>query len=323
MIPPREGPYCIPMSESFPGLAVARHSSYAAVFVPVRMRYLAFICLLSLAGLFTTAAAALPLRVFVSVAPEKTFVTRVGGQRVQVAVMVQPGSSPHTYEPTPRQIAALADSDLYFRIGVPFERSWMQRIRSMNPRMKVIDLREGLSPHNGADHRHPGAEHGASHQDFHIWTSPRRVIAMAARIRDALTDSDPAGARVYEANYQAFVADLRVLDTEIRDVLAGLSNRRFLVFHPAWGYFADEYGLQQIAIEVSGKTPGAAALGRLIEWAKREEIHTIFVQRQHSSAPALAVAQALEARIIRVDPLAEDYAASLLHLARSLREALR
>lgn len=311
------------MSESFPGLAVARHSSYAAVFVPVRMRYLAFICLLSLAALFTTAAEALPLRVFVSVAPEKTFVTRVGGQRVQVAVMVQPGSSPHTYEPTPRQIAALADSDLYFRIGVPFERSWMQRIRSMNPRMKVVDLREGLSPHNGADHRHPGAEHGASHQDFHIWTSPRRVIAMAARIRDALTDLDPAGASAYEANYQAFAVDLRTLDAEIRGLLAGSSSRRFLVFHPAWDYFADEYGLQQIAIEVGGKTPGAAALGRLIEWAKREEIHTIFVQRQHSSAPALAVAQALDARIIRVDPLAEDYAASLLHLARSLREALR
>ncbi|MCO6440794.1 MAG: zinc ABC transporter substrate-binding protein [Nitrococcus mobilis] len=311
------------MSESSPGRAAAQRSSYAAAFAPVRVRYFVFFCLLPLAAFFTTAAAALPLRVFVSVAPEKTFVTRVGGHRVQVAVMVQPGSSPHTYEPTPRQIAALVDSDLYFRIGVPFERSWMQRIRSMNPRMKVIDLREGLSPRNGTDHRHPGTEHGPSLQDFHIWTSPRRVIAMAARIRDALTDSDPAGASAYEANYQAFAADLRALDAEIRSLLAGSSKRRFLVFHPAWGYFADEYGLQQIAIEVGGKTPGAAALGRLIERAKREEIHTIFVQRQYSSASALAVARALDARIIRVDPLAEDYAASLLHLARSLREALR
>ncbi|HET8702177.1 MAG TPA: zinc ABC transporter substrate-binding protein [Nitrococcus sp.] len=288
----------------------------------MQVRALSLICcLLALSTLFTTAVAAVPLRAFVSIAPEKTFVERVGGNRVQVTVMVRPGSEPETYEPTPRQIAALAGSDLYFRIGMPFEQSLMHRIRSLNPRLNVIDLRTGIPMrHFGAQHS-GSAEHGT--EDPHIWTNPRLVIVMAAHIRDALTRADPAGATEYTANYEAFAAQLRTLDSEIRNLLAGLSNRRFLVFHPAWGYFADEYGLQQIAIEAEGKPPGAAALARLIEHAKQENLHTIFVQRQFSTAAAEAVAHAIDARVIQVDPLAEDYAANLLHFARSLREALQ
>lgn len=310
------------MSKLSACVAISRRR-LAAAFVPGRALYLGF-CLLMVSALFTTAMAAVPLHVFVSIAPEKTFVTRVGGNRVQVTAMVQPGSSPETYEPTPKQIAALAGSDLYFRIGMPFEQSWMHRIRSMNPEMKVVDLRAGIPLRSFGDpHQHEGLDHGHLLQDPHIWTNPRLVITMAAHIRDALTRVDPAGAPEYKANYQAFAADLRTLDSEIRNLLAGLNNRRFLVFHPAWGYFADQYGLQQIAIEAEGKPPGAATLARLIERAKRENLHTIFVQRQFSTAAALAVARAIDAQVIQVDPLAEDYAANLLHFAHSLREALR
>lgn len=311
------------MSKPSAGAAISRRGPCAAAPAPIRVLYRAF-CLLVASALFTTAMAAVPLRAFVSIAPEKTFVKRVGGNRVQVTVMVQPGSEPETYEPTPRQIAALAGSDLYFRIGMPFEQSWMHRIRSMNPGMKVIDLRAGIPLRNFTDpHQHEGSDHGHFLQDPHIWTNPRLVILMAAHIRDALARVDPAGADEYEANYQAFAAHLRTLDSQIRSLLTGLANRRFLVFHPAWGYFADEYGLQQIAIETEGKPPSAATLARLIERAKRENLHAIFVQRQFSTAAAMAVARAIDARVIRVDPLAEDYAANLLHFARSLQEALR
>ncbi|MDN5849398.1 MAG: zinc ABC transporter substrate-binding protein [Nitrococcus sp.] len=315
------------MSKLSAGAAAAKRRPRAAGFAAVRLCCLGY-CLLALlfatATATATATAAAPLRVFVSILPVKTFVERIGGDRVQVAAMVQPGSNPHTYEPTPRQVAALSDTELYFRIGVPFEQSWMDRIRSMNPEMKVIDLRAGLAQRNMRNHDHPAdANHAHASQDFHIWTNPRLVISMAAHIRDALTRADPAGAAEYAANYQAFAADLRALDGEIRSLFAGLDNRRFLVFHPAWGYFADAYGLEQIAIEVEGKPPGAASLARLIERAKREDIHTIFVQRQFSAAPALAVARAIDARVVRVDPLAENYTASLRQFARSLREAMR
>ena len=310
------------MSKAFGGIATSLHRDCAAARLSISVQLLG-LCLLSLTGVCTAANVTLPLHVFVSVAPQKTFVTRIAGDRAQVGVMVQPGNSPHTYEPTPRQMAALADADIYFRIGGVFEQSWMDRIRSANSRMKVSDLRAGIPLRSDAEQPHGGLDHGAGAEDFHIWTSPRLVIAMAARIRDDLSRLDPIGAPEYEANYQAFAADLRELDSEIRRLLASLKNRSFLVFHPAWGYFADEYGLRQIAVEVSGKTPGAAALGRLIEWAKQEEVRAIFVQRQHSTAPAMAVARAIDAQVIRVDPLAEDYAASLLHFARSLREAMQ
>lgn len=310
------------MSEAFGGVATPKQRRSAVRPVPFLVRSLGF-CLLWLSGIFPAAKAALPLHVFVSVVPEKTFVTRIGGNRVRVVVMVQPGNSPHTYEPTPRQMAALAGADIYFRIGVPFEQSWMDRIRRTNPRMRVSDLRAGLPLRRGADHRHGGSDHGAAPADFHIWTSPRLVISMAARIRDELTRLDRAGAAQYEANYQTFTAELRVLDSEIHRLLEGLRRRRFLVFHPAWGYFADEYGLDQIAIEAGGTSPGAAALAGLIERAKQEDIHAVFVQRQYSAAPAIAVARAIDAEIIRVDPLAAEYVASLLHFARSLREAMQ
>lgn len=300
------------------GAAASHRRARAAA---VRLCCLGY-CLLAL--LFTTATAAPPLRVFVSILPVKTFVERIGGDRVQVTAMVQPGSNPHTYEPTPRQVAALSESELYFRIGVPFEQSWMDRIRGMNPDMKIIDLRTGISLRNMGDHHHhAGSDQEQVSKDFHIWTNPRLVIAMAAQIRDALTRADPAGAAEYEANYQTFAADLRALDAKIRSLFAGLDNRRFLVFHPAWGYFAEAYGLEQIAIEVEGKQPGAATLAHLIERAKREDIHTIFAQRQYSTAPAMAVAHAIDARVVQVDPLAENYVASLLQFARSLREAMQ
>lgn len=265
----------------------------------------------------------MPLQVFVSIAPEKTFVTRIGGNRVRVSVMVPPGSSPATYEPTPRQMIALTGSVLYFRIGMPFENSWMQRIRSTNPALGVVDLRAGIPLRRFEGHHHEvvNPEHGLL--DPHIWTNPRLVITMAAHIRDALTRLDPPGKTGYAANYAAYAAELRALDARIRSLLSGVKHRRFLVFHPAWGYFADEYGLEQIAIESEGKPPGAAALSRLIEQAKREHIHVIFVQRQFSTAMANTVARAINARVVQVDPLAEDYAANLLQFARSLREAMQ
>ena len=222
--------------------------------------------LILLITLLSGSAGAEPLRVFVSVLPQKTFVERVGGPGVEVQVMVQPGASPHTYDPTPRQVAALAHADLYLAVGVSFEDAWMGRIRAANPRMRVLDSSAGIDlraieahDHNGeasdghADEGQPAVaqglggqaagqaeaeqEVGRGHQarDPHLWTSPPLVKQMAAGIRDALTQLDPGNGPTYAANYAGFAAALDVLDREIRARLAGLASRRFMVFHPAWG----------------------------------------------------------------------------------------
>jgi zinc transport system substrate-binding protein len=232
------------------------------------------------------------LQVFVSVLPLKDFVEQVGGKRVAVEAMVLPGHSPATYDPPPQQIAALADADLFVRAGVPFEDVWMGGIRSANPRMRILDTRAGLElrPMEGHTHRPgPGSASAghASEQDPHVWTSPPLVKQMAARIRDALIDLDPSGAEDYERGYDAFAAKLDALDREIRSLLTDLSGRRFLVFHPAWGYFADTYGLVQVPVERGGKEPGARTLAALIEHARRDDIRVVFVQPQFGERAVL------------------------------------
>ncbi len=283
-----------------------------------------------------TAGAESPERVkaFVSVLPLKYFVERIGGEGVEVSVMVGPGRSPATYEPTPRQMAELSRAQIYYRVGVPFEQVWMQRVADLNPKLRVVDLREGihlriLPAHHHEDmeeHQGPEAhdhrEAAAEEKDPHIWTDPRLVKIMAEKIRQTLTALNPAGSDEYAANYRAFAADLDRLDRFIRDRLAGVKQRKFLVFHPAWGYFADAYGLEQVAVEAEGKEPGPQALARIIALAREEEIRIIFVQQQFSQTTARTVARAIGGRVVAVDPLAEDYIANMRLAAGAFARSL-
>ncbi len=257
---------------------------------------------------------AAPLRVFVSVPPQQTFVEKVGGDHVAVTAMVRPGFNPATYEPSPRQISALADTSLYVRTGVPFEKVWMERIRSANPEMRVLDARDGIDLR-----AHPGEPD----HDPHVWTSPPLVRLMATNIRDALVELDPANRQDYARNHDAFAAELDELDREIRALLRGVTHRTFMVFHPAWGYFADTYGLTEIAIEHEGKEPGARTLAALIERARRENIQVVFAQPQFDQKLAAEVARAIGGRVVLIDPLSPDYADSLRRAAREMAGALR
>lgn len=268
--------------------------------------------------------------VFVSVLPQQTFVERIGGERVRVRTLVQPGQSPHAYEPRPRQVTELAQADLYLRTGVSFEDAWLPRIRAANPRLRVVDLREGLPLLSLADHDHHhdndndhDHEHPVDAPDPHVWTSPPLVKAMSVAIRDALIDLDPAGRETYVANQAAFAGELDALDAELRAMLKDLPSRRFMVHHPAWGYFAQTYDLTQVAIEREGKEPGARALTALIEQARREGVRVILVQPQMNAKSAEQVARAIGGEVAVVDPLAADYAGSLRRLAGLLAGAAR
>lgn len=286
--------------------------------------------ILLLSILVPVAVNAEPLRVFVSVLPQKTFVERIGGPHVAVQAMVGPGHNPSTYDPTPRQVAALAGTDLYIRTGMPFEDAWMERIRATNPEMPVLDTRSGINL-RATGHHHDGGgqddrdDHGIGQDtlDPHVWTSPPLVKQMSRNIRDSLTNLDPTNAPVYAANFAIFAAELDALDQNIRALLKDLSNRRFMVFHPAWGYFADAYGLIEVPIEKEGKTPGARALTALIEQAKRDRITVIFVQPQFDKRAASRVADAIGGQVVAIDPLAADYAANLLQVAGTIAETAR
>jgi zinc transport system substrate-binding protein len=307
------------------------------------MRVALLLSLLTLAAL----AQAEPVRVFASVLPIKTFVEKVGGEHVDARSMVRPGYSPHTYEPTPQQIAALAGTRLYVRTGLPFEEPWMPRIRSANPAMEVLDARSGMAlrtleahdhdeDHHGHEHGHHDhghakhqhrhgktQAHGTDEPDPHLWTSPPLAARIAERIRDRLSALDPANAADYERNYRTFAAELETLDAEIHALLDPLKHRRFMVFHPAWGYFADNYGLTQVPIEREGKEPGARALAALIEQARREGVRVVFVQPQFDTRLAARIAEAIGGGVVAVDPLAADYADNLRSVAQQFAEALQ
>jgi zinc transport system substrate-binding protein len=285
--------------------------------------------LLLIALLAPLAGSAEPLGVFVSVLPLKTIVEKVGGEHVEVRVMVEPGHGPATYAPTPRQITALAETALYVRTGVPFEDVWMERIRSANPDMQVLDAREGLDTRAVADHAHgvtadrPGTSHAEPEQDPHVWTSPLLAKQMSVSIRDALAGLDPDNGADFARNQDAFAAEMDALDRDIRLLLEDVSNGSFMVFHPAWGYFADSYGLTQVPIEAGGKEPGARSLTELIEEARNQQVKVIFVQPQLGSRSAVQIARAIGGRVLVIDPLAADYADNLREVAREIAAAAR
>ena len=276
-------------------------------------------------------AMAAPLEVFVSILPQKYFVERVGGDAVKVGVMVRPGQNPATYDPTPQQMVAVAKARAYFRIGVAFEDTWLPRMQAANPSMRIVDTRSGIALQAMAVHE-PAHDGGGSRGndkkppgllDPHIWTSPPLVKQQAATVRDALIALAPDQRPRFEQGYARFAADLDALDADIRKTLAGKKDRRFMVFHPAWGYFASAYGLQQVPIEVEGKEPGPQALARIIDAARRDQVRVVFVQAQFSKTAAVAVARSIGGEVVQIDPLAEDLLGNTRSVAQALARAMR
>jgi zinc transport system substrate-binding protein len=283
--------------------------------------------------LLSPALLAEPLRVITSVQPLKTFVEQIGGSQVEVTSLVRPGYNPHTYDLSPRQILAVSQADLYVRTGVPFEMAWMDRIRSANSSMQVIDARKGIElitlnvPGNGYQHEHQhehenGHEHLGEEIDPHVWTDPLRVQQLAANILKALVQLSPSHETLFKNNYAGFVEEIDALDQDVQQLLSGVGTRKFLVFHPAWGYFANRYDLQQIAIEYQGKEPGAKAIANIINLAVKERIRVIFVQPQFDQRLAKQIADAIDGQVIAVDPLSGDYVNNMRTVAKQFSKVL-
>ena len=283
---------------------------------------------LSLAGLFFTVPVRAGVRAAVSIPPQKYFVEKVGGDEVEVTVMVPPGASPHTYEPKPGQMAALAKADLYFTIGVEFEHTWADKLKAAKKDLVFIDTArkiERIPMQARPGHGSPGKGDRAKRRgsDPHIWLSPALVSLQAEAVRDGLVKADPARKDFFDRNLAVFKEEIRGLDEELRSAFEGLGdNKRILVFHPAWGYLCRDYGLTQVAVEKEGKEPTAKGLQLLIRQAEENGAKVVFVQPQFSSKAAATVAKALGGRVVPLDPLAPDWAENLRKAARQLREAL-
>jgi len=293
--------------------------------IPGTRNWLLVFCILALPGYCAAAgpAGSGPDRfsVFVSILPQKTFVERVGGPHVQVHVLVPPGQAPETYEPTPRQMAALGSARVFFRAGLPFEEPLFRRGGGAFGSVEVVDTRTGVPLRAFHHHGHGHGAADAGHPDPHVWLDPERVKIQAGTICETLCRVDPVHADAYREGLNRFHRDLDRVHVRVSTVLAPLKGRKIYVFHPAFGYFTDAYGLVQVPLEEEGKEPGPRRLAGLIEQARQDRVRVLFVQPQHSAQEARAFADAVGARIVPLDPLAGDYLANLERMADAVRGA--
>ena len=305
---------------------------------PMKKRIIHFSILLSIFFLVISESQAGPAPiVFVSILPQKLFVQQISGDRFTVEVMVPPGASPHTYEPKPSQMRKLAVSKAFFTIGVALERVWLEKIATINPDMVVVRTEAGIDkiamrddPHNHLDDsgqddttRHDHAQEGEDGLDPHIWLAPSLVISQAKIIRDSLVKLDPSGAELYRRNHAAFIARVEALDERLRDILHDQQGKKFMVFHPSWGYFAASYGLEQVAVEIEGKSPKPAQLETLIRQARDLDIRVVFAQPQLSRKSAEVIAREIGGEVVLVDPLAEDWFENMSRVAERFSKASR
>jgi len=301
----------------------------------LRNKWLAVSIVSVLAGLSAISSAfaqTAPVTVMVSIVPQKYFVEKIGGKLVEVEAMVLPGATPEHYEPKPKQMSALGRSRIYFACGVPFESVWLSRFASTNPNMKIVHTEKAIDKRVMEAHAHHGEKaHAHGHhqhheegevKDPHVWLAPALVKLQAREILDALAEADPRNRGAYESNYESFLSELTELDRFLTQLFASRRGGAFIVFHPAWGYFADAYGLTQVPVQVEGKEPKARELDQLIKRARGLGAKTIFVQPQYSPKSAQAIADAIGGKLVYADDLAADWEKNLREVAGQIVASL-
>ena len=262
------------------------------------------------------------MTVAVSITPEATFVEKVAGDLVDIVTMIPAGNSPANYQPTTTEMQALSDAAVYFVMQVPTEEAnILPKVTDFNPDIQLVNLREAVSaeyPMRMADaHSHDDAEEGLS-ADPHIWLSPRRVIVMIETIRDTLCEMEDGNAEIYTQNAASYIESLRALDTDIASIVSGMEHKAFMIYHGAYGYFADDYDLDMISLEVDGKAASVAVMASAIEHAKKEQINHIFYQDEFDDHQAKTVAEEIGGSVTEARPLAPDYITALTEFAEAL-----
>lgn len=255
--------------------------------------------------------------ILVSVSPHKFFVEKIAGETVSVGLMVPAGASAHTYEPTPKQTMAASKADLWFCIGESFEARAAKALKHYRPEMELVDLRQNMDMIS-ADSQSGCTCCHANSQDLHIWLSARQAKTQVTTIANALIRHYPEHTQRYQAALTAFLKELDILDSQIEQLLQPLSNRTILVSHPAYAYFCRDYRLTQWSIEFEGKDPTPYQLNNTLIKARKACIDKVYIQAQYSSKGARLVAKELGAKVIMLDPYAENYIVSMQEIARQI-----
>ena len=271
-----------------------------------------------------------PLPVFVCIGPHFDFCRQIGGDRVSVQLLLPPGKSPATYAPSPQQIQALSRSQLFFSVGLPFEKALLKKIKTLPKHPLIINTQKDITLQPMYDNfhgklqpaDHDNHNHHLTDLDPHSWLDPRLALKQATTIYAALSYIDPDGKDLYSYNFNILKEKLKAIHEDLKRTLAPLSGSTIFVYHPAFGYFARAYNLHQLAVEIEGKRPKAKELTGFIKKAREMQARVIFVQPQFDQQSAQKIADTLGCVVIPIDPLAQDYCANLSHIAKTIRKNL-
>lgn len=261
----------------------------------------------------------------VSILPYKYFVERIVGDKYIVNVMVPPGSSPENYEITPQNVEMLANSTVYYKVGLlEFEKTLLDKALSVNKQVKVIDLSKNTNIIGSTDeHKHESGHSHVGGYDPHVWESPTEVKKIILSITQSISAIDTINKGFYYDNYSSFVKDIEKIDSLIIQKTALLSSKKFIIYHPALAYFARDYGLEQHCIEVDGKSPSPKDIKSIIDLAKAEKIRIIFVQSQFDTHNSELIAREANAEVVQIDPLAYNWLKHLQILAETLTKVVK
>jgi len=254
---------------------------------------------------------------FVSILPLKYFTDKIVGDAYKVEVTVPPGVGPETYSPTPKQMILLGKAEAYFSIGyLGFEQAWLENFQSTNPELQVfvtskrIDLIKDEQQHE--NHAH------VQGVDPHIWSSPKSARLIAQNIFDGMVQIDPANGDTYLKNLNVLLTEIEKVDSTVTNLLSKAASKKFIIFHPALGYFARDYGLQQLSIEFEGKVPSPKHLQTVIETAKSENIRFVLIQKEFDKENADIIAKETNSKIIVIDPLDYNWPEQMIGIAGKL-----
>lgn len=284
-----------------------------------------------------------PKIVGVSIVPQETFLKAIVGDQYEVVTLIPPGSSPASHQPAIRTLQKLSEADLYFSIDVPTEVSNIRPMLKEYENLKVIDLADQVDEiyppryfgsddiHDAHDHAHDDHNHDEDHntettddnhnhqgRDPHIWLSPKRAIAMIEIMTEELIKTYPENKTLFNENSKNYIKKLEDLDEYIQSKVGEANTTDFIIYHPSYGYLADDYGLNMIEIEYDGKEANINELNRIIEIANEKNIKNIYYQEEMSIKQAKIVANELDGEIIKLTPLSANYIESQKYFINTL-----
>lgn len=267
--------------------------------------------------------------VTVTIEPQRFFAEKIAGDKFIINCIVPSGQSPETYDPTPKQMVQLGKSVAYLRIGhIGFEQAWMDKIKGNNTQLEIFDMSEGMNlltdtedhhHHEGdcgeeAHHHHPGGV------DPHIWSSVAGAKVVACNTLNAFIALDKENTEYYWKNYTALMGEIEKTEATVSELLKPLVNRTFIIYHPALTYFAEEFGLTQLCIEMDGKEPSPSQLKKLVETAREHHTQVVFIQQEFDKKNAELIAKETGCRLVTINPLDYNWEKEMIHIANALAD---